>query len=298
MENFLATLLLLFFGMGLRRFSLVPGNAAHTLNLFVIYISLPALILLKVPQLSPSADLLIPFLMPWLMLAVSALLVLAAGRLFRFSREILGALLLVVPLGNTSFLGIPMVSAFFGADGIPYAVLYDQLGSFLALASYGSMILAVYGSGKRQTVGGMVKKVIAFPAFIALVAAVLLRPVAWPQPVSAMLQLTAASLVPVVMVAVGLQLKLKLQQGSLLPFGVGLCLKLAAAPLAALLFCSIFDWQGFAAKVSVFEAGMPPMVTAAAMASLAGLAPEFTAAMVGYGILFSFATLPVLFQFL
>ena len=31
---------------------------------------------------------------------------------------------------------------------------------------------------------------------------------------------------------------------------------------------------------------------------LAGLAPEFTAAMVGYGILFSFATLPVLFQFL
>ena len=79
---------------------------------------------------------------------------------------------------------------------------------------------------------------------------------------------------------------------------VGLGLKLIAAPLVALFCCSLFGWQGFAAKVSVFEAGMPPMVTAAALASLAGLAPEFTAAMVGYGILFSFATLPMLFQFL
>ncbi len=84
----------------------------------------------------------------------------------------------------------------------------------------------------------------------------------------------------------------------MLPFGVGLLLKLVAAPLCALFCCRIFGWQSLAAKVSVFEAGMPPMVTAAALASLAGLAPEFTAALVGYGILFSFVTLPVLFQFL
>jgi len=298
MENFLATLLLLVFGMGLRRLRLVPDNAAQTLNLFVIYISLPALVLLKVPELQPSVELLVPFLMAWLMLAASAVLVLVLGRLLGFERQILGALLLVVPLGNTSFLGIPMVNAFFGSDGIPYAVLYDQLGSFLALASYGSLILAVYGSGERPTFGGILKKVLLFPAFIALVAAVLLRPVAWPPAIAAMLGVIAASLVPVVMVAVGLQLRLKLQEGTLVPLGVGLCLKLVAAPLLALLFCSLFGWQGFAARVSVFEAGMPPMVTAAALASLAGLAPEFTAAMVGYGILFSFTTLPLLFQFL
>ncbi|MEJ2690972.1 MAG: AEC family transporter, partial [Deltaproteobacteria bacterium] len=86
------------------------------------------------PELTPSADLLIPVLVAWLMLLVSAALVLALGHLLNFRKEILGALLLVVPLGNTSFLGIPMVDVFFGAEGIPYAVLYDQLGSFLALA--------------------------------------------------------------------------------------------------------------------------------------------------------------------
>lgn len=298
MENFLATLLLLLFGMGLRRFRLIPDNAAQTLNLFVIYISLPALVLLKVPELTPSVDLLVPFLMPWLMLAVSAALVLALGRLLTLRQEIIGALLLVVPLGNTSFLGIPMVEAFFGSAGIPYAVLYDQLGSFLALASYGSMILAIYGSGVRPSLGGIVKKVLCFPAFIALVAAIVLRPVAWPEAVAAMLRIVAASLVPVVMVAVGLQLRLRMEKEHLKPFVAGLVLKLVVAPGLALLTCVLFSWSSLPAKVAVFEAGMPPMVTAAALASLAGLAPEFTAAMVGYGILFSFTTLPVLFQFL
>ena len=139
---------------------------------------------------------------------------------------------------------------------------------------------------------------LCFPAFIALIASVVLRPVAWPEAVSAMLRIVAASLVPVVMVAVGLQLKLRLQKENLLPFSSGVLLKLVAAPLCALFFCHLFGWQGLAAKVSVFEAGMPSMVTAAALASLAGLAPEFTAALVGYGILFSFVTLPVLFQLL
>jgi predicted permease len=37
---------------------------------------------------------------------------------------------------------------------------------------------------------------------------------------------------------------------------------------------------------------MPPMITAAALLSLAGLAPELAAALVGFGIVLSMATLP------
>jgi len=43
---------------------------------------------------------------------------------------------------------------------------------------------------------------------------------------------------------------------------------------------------------------MPPMVTAGALALLAGLAPELTAALVGLGLMVSFLTLPILFQIL
>jgi hypothetical protein len=298
MENFILTIAFLLIGMGLRRLPRFPRETAQVLNLFVIHVSLPALILLKVPQLTFSRDILAPVIMPWAMLAASAVIIVFIARLRHWRREIIGALLLLVPLGNTSFLGIPMVQAFFGEAGIPYAVLYDQLGSFLALATYGTVILALYGSGERPRLALIVKKVITFPPFLALVLALAGREVELPAPVIALFGSLAATLVPVVMIAVGYQLTLRLRPEVLPPLLVGISVKLILAPLLALLFCHLLGLNSLAVRVAIFEAGMPPMVSAGALAIMAGLSPELTAAMVGIGILLSFLTLPLLMQLL
>jgi predicted permease len=52
----------------------------------------------------------------------------------------------------------------------------------------------------------------------------------------------------------------------------------------------LFGWNSMAAKVSIMESAMAPMITAAAIASMAGLAPRLSTAIVGYGILISFIT--------
>ena len=299
MENFILTISFLLIGMGLRRLPLFPGNTAQVLNLFVIYVSLPALVLIKVPELVFSRELLVTALMPWFMLVSSAALVFLFSRCCRWDNRTLGALLLLVPLGNTSFLGIPMVRAFFGEQGIPYAVLYDQLGSFLCLATYGSLIIALYGrTGDKPTVHSVAKKIATFPAFLALLAAFALRSFSYPGAVIALLQALAATLVPVVMIAVGYQLTLRLKPEVLKPMSAGLLMKLVLAPLLALAVCRLFGFDSEAARVAVFEAGMPPMVSAGALAIMAGLAPELTAALVGLGIFLSFVTLPLLFQLL
>ncbi|MFH2123224.1 MAG: AEC family transporter [Pseudomonadota bacterium] len=296
MENFILTIAFLLIGIGLRRLPQFPKETAQVLNLFVIYVSLPALILLKVPELTFSRDILSPVIMPWVMLVVSAVIILLAARLYHWPQGMTGALLLLVPLGNTSFLGIPIVRAFFGEAGIPYAVLYDQLGSFLALATYGTVILALYGSGDRPRLALIVKKVITFPPFLALVLAMICRNIVFPAPVISLLNSLAATLVPVVMIAVGYQLTPRLHPGMLSPLLIGLSVKLVAAPLLALAICRLLGIDTLAVRVAIFEAGMPPMVSAGALAIMAGLAPELTAAMVGVGILLSFLTLPLLFQ--
>jgi hypothetical protein len=298
MENFILTIAFLLIGIGLRRLPQFPKETAQVLNLFVIHVSLPALILLKVPQLTFSLDILAPIIMPWTMVAVSAAIILLAARLRHWGREIVGALLLLIPLGNTSFLGIPMVRAFFDEAGIPYAVLYDQLGSFLALATYGTVVLALYGSGERPRLALIAKKVITFPPFLALLLALAGRGIALPAPMLALFNSLAATLVPVVMIAVGYQLTLRLRPEVMSPLLVGLSVKLIVAPLLALLSCHLLGLNSLATRVAIFEAGMPPMVSAGALAIMAGLAPELTAAMVGVGILLSFLTLPLLFQLL
>jgi predicted permease len=295
MESFAAILAYLLIGIGVRRLPQFPEQTAAVLNLFVIHVSLPALVLRTVPGLEPSRALLAPALIPWAMLALTAAAVLVIARLRRWSREITGSLLLLAPLGNTSFLGIPMVASFLGEAAVPYAVIYDQLGTFLALATWGSVILALYGrNAERPTVATVLRKVAAFPPFLALLAAFALRPVGFHPVVAGLLEALAGTLVPVVMIAVGCQLRLRVGRDVVGPLAAGLGLKLVAAPLAALGICRALGVEGPAAAVSVFEAGMPPMISAGALALLAGLAPELSAALVGAGILLSFATLPAL----
>lgn len=295
MENFIITITYLVLGMILKRIPKFPGDTATSLNMFIIYVSLPALVMLKIPEMTISMDALVPVFMPWLMLGVSAVLVLLLAKALSWGREITGCMLLMVPLGNTSFLGIPMIKAFFGSQAIPYAVIYDQLGSFLALATYGSIVLALYGRAEaRQSARDIVIKIVTFPPFIALVAAVSLRPFEYPEVLVTILNALSATLVPVVMIAVGFQLTVRLSPETFKPMAAGLGIKLMAAPLVALALCLALGLESEAARVSIMEAGMPPMVSAGALAIMAGLAPELTAALVGAGIILSFLSLPLL----
>lgn len=51
-------------------------------------------------------------------------------------------------------------------------------------------------------------------------------------------------------------------------------------------------------RVTVFQAAMPPMVSAGAVAIAAGLAPRLVAGAVGIGLIVSFVSLPVLYWLL
>ena len=229
------------------------------------------------------------------MLLFSAALVLAAARLLNWSRQATGVLLLVVPLGNTSFMGVPMVQAFFGAAGIPYLIIYDQIGTMLIFASYGSLILASYGRDGATDLVAIARRALLFPPTIALLVGLALRDWSYPAVTVEVLEGIAATLTPLVMTAIGFQLTLRLRPTTLAPLGGGLAVKLVIAPLAALLLCRLLGLHGLAVDVAVFEAGMPPMVTASALAVAAGMEAELAVALAGLGIPLAFLSLPLLY---
>jgi predicted permease len=287
-------LLLMALGRLLAVLGIFPAGAEKTLNLYVIYIALPALVLQQVPKLHFSDQLLAPLLMPWLVIIVAALAVLLICRLMHWSKDTEGALLLMVPLGNSGFLGLPMVERFFGQEALPYAVVYDQLGTFLALSSYGTLVLALHSGGEKPGLPVLLRRLISFPPFAALLCAFMLHGVILPGWTQHMLSMTASSMVPVVMVAIGVQTRLLLPRNEVAPLAAGLVLRMAAVPLLFILGCHLLGISGEAVKVSLFETAMPPMVTASVLASAAGLKPQLSAALAAYGILCAFFTLPVI----
>ena len=107
------------------------------------------------------------------------------------------------------------------------------------------------------------------------------------------LSMLADSLSPAAMVAIGLQLKLRFAADETRPFAIAMLLKLLLSPALLLMLFALLGWRDLGAKVCVFEAGMAPMVSASMLAILAGLNRQFTASVLGYGIVLSFATLPM-----
>ncbi len=296
MTNFILIILYLVIGYGAKNLSFLPTNLANYLNKIVIYLSLPAMILLQIPKLDFGAGVFIPVAVSWTVMGLSALLVFFTAKYLHFTKEITGSLMLVAVLTNSSFLGIPIITAYFGDEALPYIVIYDQLGTFLALATYGTIVAAYYSAKSAVSLKIIVCKIAVFPPFITLVLAMFLRDVHFMPFLNDALELLSATIVPFALVAVGLQMQFKLPKEEVKPFTVALVIKLIIAPFLALLMCSMFAWEGLSAQVSIMEAGMAPMITAAAMASFVGLAPRLSNAIVGYGILISFLTTFVLYQ--
>jgi malate permease and related proteins len=292
---FVFILAMLAFGYALQRLRALPENAAQTLNLVVLYLCLPAAILRYAPQLQFEVALFAVAAMPWLsLIATIALVGLCAPRLgLRDDQR--AVLLLTVALGNTSFLGYPLTRALIGEHALPYAVIYDQIGSFLIMSTFGLWVLARYGGGGSRPPGlrEVATRIARFPPIWALLLGLTAMPPTPHAYLADALRILSEALLPLAMLSVGLSLRLTMPRDELKPLLFGLSLKLALLPALVWLLAPLLGLQGDVARTVVLEAAMPPMITAAALAIAHGLAPRLAAAMVGYGLLLSLVVLPL-----
>ena len=291
-DAFALILSMLALGLLFQRLRLFPDNAAEVLNKVVLYVCLPASVLIYAPRLELGPQVLAVAAVPWLLLVATVVLVTGVTRMLKLRPDEHAVLLLCVALGNTSFLGYPLVRALLGEDALPYAVIYDQFGAFLILSTFGLYVLARYGGDAKPTAAMIARRIATFPPFLALVLGLTLMPESPPDWIAGGLQRLADALLPLVVLAIGLSLKLALPRDELKPLAAGLALKLAVMPLLALGIAWAFGMTGVMHDAVVLESAMPPMITAAALAISHRLAPGLAAAMVGYGILLSLATLP------
>ncbi|WP_323814874.1 AEC family transporter [Cellvibrio sp. NN19] len=284
MSNIAVVVIALIIGLLLQKAKRFPENAAATLNLYVIYVALPALVLAEIPKLSYTHEALIPVIAAWMVMLFSASLTWCTARALKWSRELTGALMLLVPLGNTGFVGIPLIEAHLGAQAIPYAILYDQLGTFIALNTYGIVVACYYSSGSTS-IAKIVRSIMAFPPFIALILAFGVSFFSYPDWLAEALARISSTLVPVVMVAVGLQWRLSMSAEHFSPLLVGLVYILFISPLFVLLGLRLFDVDGLVARVVILEAAMPAMISAGVLAISHNLLPRFASSLVGYSLL-------------
>ena len=88
MNNFILIFVFLSLGMALVRFVRVPQSLPRKLNRFVIYISLPAVVLLHLPKIQLDTSVVSVLLASYATAAVAVVGVVLMGRFYGWSREV------------------------------------------------------------------------------------------------------------------------------------------------------------------------------------------------------------------
>ncbi len=272
----------------------VPTVVTAWADRYVLQVALPAVIIAKISRVTFDADVVLPIAVAWSVMLVAIVWVLIASRLMNWSRSVTGALLLVGVLGNTSFLGIGMVESLLGSDHLASAIAYDQVGTFVGLALWGSFVASTYGVGESGW-RPILNRLSRFGPFLALLASLVFRVIELPDDVYSILNGIGKTVAPVAMCALGLRFTLSVDRTVRVPAICGLLAKMVLVPglvfLVAVVTASPHD---LAWSTSILQSAAPPMVTAGVVAVGAGLSGELVAYMVGIGTLVAFVSLPIL----
>jgi predicted permease len=290
----------LFCGLALQFLPAFPKEKVARLGKnYLIYLALPALALLHIPPLQLNWNLLLAPSSAWFTFLLSWVFFAFLGTRLGWDKRSTGCLILVSGLGNTSFLGFPILELLYGKEALPTAFLIDQGGSFLLVSTLGVYIGSRYGDGGRSVLQ-VFQKMMLFPPFLLLLATLVMSyfRLSLPDLILPWLQGIGTSMAPIAMAVIGLTLSLdrKWTQNKYLWYGLGYRLLLAPA-CVWLLYGLFLPSDSLTLKVFVLESGMAPMISGALLAMEFGLQPRLATLLAGLGIPLCGITL-LLWQFL
>ncbi len=283
----------LFVAMGYA-FKVFKRDISDSLIEFVIYFSLPALALVKIRELKFDDIVLNIILISYIAMTISAIISFLVAKILKLDRKTLVTFMVVSTFGNTSFVGFSYVESLYSSNELSYALVYDQIGSFVALLTIG-MVLISWGANKEIKQSALQKiKMILTPPFVSILLALMLQGVEFPLYVENILKKLEMTLIPLVTIIVGMKLEIKGFKKYFKESMLVLLIKMVLSPILLFGISYLFwDMNQTWLKVTLLEASMPPMTMAVLFAIRAGLNKDLAINSLGLGILVSFVLVPL-----
>jgi len=275
-------------GMLMQRAKLLPADAHKGINTWLLYLALPAVSLKYIPTIQWSLSMLFPLASTVIVWAGSHLFTSLYSKHKRYGQRSRSTLELASGYSNTSFIGFPLIIAYFGEQYLSIAIICDQV-LFILLSTAG-IITAIKGDRKSGTAieaKMILKKLFTFPPFIGCITALTLPHFVNLAPIEPLFGKLAGTVAPLALFSIGMQLRFngwEKQRGQL---SMVLLYKLLIAPLLVLAAAVITGVWGNVAKISIFEASMPTFITASVVAEQFNLNFRLINLIIGIGILLS-----------
>ena len=197
------------------------------------------------------------------------------SKLMKLSRNIEGAFVLSVFLGNMAAMGFSINEFVYGPDGLQRAVLY-----FAIATAYTTPVAIFFASRGKRSAMDSFKNVIKSPITYATILGLILNFTGrhLPLPLERFTELMAQSTVPGLLIILGVQLgriKVRSNIGAVIAASAT---RLILAPAAGFALAALLGMSGLTRSVSIIESSVPTALFATAFAIEFGSDGDFTTA--------------------
>ena len=296
MVNFVMIGLCIIAGMLFKTTKSIHPDAHKGINTWILYIALPAVSFKYLPKVQWSAEMLFPVLST-VLIAVGSFVFMDFYCTYKgYSRRSRSTMQLASGYSNTSFIGFPLITAFYGEQYLSIAIICDQT-MFLLLSTLG-IITALKGGSKSGKISAIfiLKRLFTFPPFLGCIGALLLSQVVDLSVAEPFFEKLAATVGPLALFSVGLQLKFNGWQKMIPQISMSMLYKLLIAPLLVLVAALLVGIKGDIAKISIFEAAMPTLITSSIIAEQFRLNTKLTNLIIGISIIVGFFTTGIWYE--
>ena len=282
------------------RLRLVAPQAVQGMTDFVFYTAMPGLLFASVAQAPPLrlVDVAGSFLGGALVLFAAALLLARTVLRTRLAEAALFGLNCVY--GNTVMLGIPIIDAAYGAEGVAtlLAIIAFHTAVLLPLATL--LIEADSGHGPLRVLWAALQGVLRNPVVVAILLALAWRAggLAMPDPLHRFLGLIGGAGPPLALFCLGATLPRPSGWSDLREVGLAALLKLAAMPALVALLAYLAGVHGLAFSVVVLTSALPTGANAFLLARRFDTMAETSATTVVVSTSVSIVTLTLLLGWL
>lgn len=296
MVNFVLIAVCIIAGMALKATKSIHPDAHKGINTWILYLALPAVSFKYLPKVHWTMEMLFPVAATFLIAVVCFVFMAIYSKIKGYSGRSRSTLELVSGYSNTSFIGFPLISAFYGESLLSIAIICDQT-MFFSLSTLG-IIAAVRGGSRSGKVSAafIVKRLITFPPLIGCISALVLSQFIDFTFAEPLFDKLAATLSPLALFSVGLQLKFNGWKKLIPQMSVSLLYKLIIAPAMILGLTLLLGIKGNVAKITVFEAAMPTVVTSSIIAEQFRLNTKLTNLIIGFSIIVGFFTSAIWYE--
>lgn len=290
MVNFVLIAMCIIAGMVFKATKSIHPDAHKGINTWILYLALPAVSFKYLPKVEWSKEMLFPIFATLLIAVGSGIFMKIYCKYKGYSRRSQSTLDLASGYSNTSFIGFPLISAFYGEKLLSIAIICDQT-MFLGLSTLG-IISALKGGSKSGNVSAkfILKRLFTFPPFIGCISALVISQFVDLTFAEPFFDKLAATVGPLALFSVGLQLKFNGWRKLMPQISTSMLYKLILAPAIVLVLALILGIKGDVAKITIFEAAMPTLVTSSIIAEQFRLNTKLTNLIIGISIIVGFFT--------